>query len=174
MGDRGVSSRLACVSGVVTRSLLEAKWLRFFALLNIAADYEPERFPDGMTEIGYLPDMYIHRSIYLEIKPTYRVFADEYRRPYGFVRTTGRSLLVSIGEPPGETVLVLCRRNNGSVGKQVITDGFTWGDKAGEPEMLQERYLASVANDIAPSSARMPTWIARAMDCSKLYRPPSE
>ena len=164
MVGRKIASRLGVVDGVVTRSLLEARWIKFFTLLNIPVEYEPERFPDTITAIGYLPDLLIHDSIYVEIKPHYSVFVKEYKRPYGFVRANRKDLLVVIGRPPADMVIVLHRRKDNSVGKQIITDGFTWGEDRRVEARLREKYFASMANDVAKGASNMQTCLIRAID----------
>lgn len=66
---------------VLFRSKLEAKWATFFDSIEVAWEYEPEKFylPGGST---YTPDFYLENIGWVEIKPSFEKFLckkDEYK-----------------------------------------------------------------------------------------------
>lgn len=118
---RDAEAKLCVVGKDSVRSMLERRWLLFFKRMNIDFEYEPERFPDGVSNIGYLPDMLVHGELYLEIKPTVEIAREEIRKPYGFVRETNKRLLIAIGEPPGDRVIAIMRLDDGRVTYKDVT-----------------------------------------------------
>lgn len=118
---RDAESKICAVDNDVVRSLLERRWILFFKYLNIDFKYEPERFEDGISNMGYLPDFLIHENLYLEIKPTIEIAREELKKPYGFVRKTNKRLLIVIGNPPGERILAIFRSDNNKITYKDVT-----------------------------------------------------
>lgn len=163
---RDVDAKLHVVSGSKVRSLLERRWIIFFNYLGVDVEYEPERFKDGVSNIGYLPDMLIHEKLYLEIKPTIEILRDEIKKPYGFVRNTGKRLLIVVGNPPGDMVLAIFKRENNSVGYKYVRD-VSWHSlsKRNDIDIHKEKSAAMSAMNNIDSSLSTP--IARCLDSLK-------
>lgn len=86
------------VDGLLVRSRLEARWLRFLTLLEWPIEYEP------IDLNGYIPDFVImgRRSLLVEVKPafTYAECVDlALLKSVGATRSCGRELLV-VGASP--------------------------------------------------------------------------
>jgi len=152
---RDIESKMYAVKGDVVRSLLERRWLLFFSRLGIDFEYEPERFPDGVSSIGYLPDILIHGKLYLEIKPTLEIARQESRKPYGFVRQTNKRLLVVIGAPPGERMIAIIKTEDNKVAHRDVS-WVSWEHlcKKTDVDSCREKAAANHAiNDIDISLA---------------------
>lgn len=149
MRSRAGSLRL--VDGVFVRSILEAVWLRFFKALEIEAVYEPERFPDGVTRIGYLPDIYLpEMNLYVEVKPTYAIFQREKDRPEGFVRVTEKRLMVVCGDPEERERYFLIPGSGGHVYTRWIDRAAPWKARDGVPNdvlVAHESHLSRRVRD---------------------------
>jgi hypothetical protein len=72
----GIRSRKTLYRNTIFRSSLEAEWAAFFDLHDVAWDYEPQTFTDGIS--WYLPDFFLPYcrlrnystiGVWLEIKP---------------------------------------------------------------------------------------------------------
>lgn len=141
---RDIESKICVVGNNVVRSILERRWILFFKRLGINFEYEPERFPDGVTNIGYLPDILIYKELYLEIKPTVEIARQEIRKPYGFVRETNKRLLIVIGDPPAERITAIIRRENNTVTHKDVS-WMSW-------EHLQEKTDIDICREAAAAN----------------------
>lgn len=118
---RDAESKVCVVGKNIVRSMLERRWALFFDRLNIDCEYEPERFSDGVSKAGYLPDFLIHGKLYLEIKPTFEIAMQESKKPYGFVRETDKRLLIVIGDPPGHRMLAIIKTEDNEITYRDVT-----------------------------------------------------
>lgn len=66
------------VDGVVFRSMLEARWAKFFSLIGLQWIYEPETFNRGKDQ--YRPDFLVEGLGYVEIKPEIRFLEESGKR----------------------------------------------------------------------------------------------
>lgn len=157
--------RHTSVDGIIVRSMLEASWLKFFNLLGVDAEYEPGRFPDSISTIGYLPDYYLPEAcIYIEIKPTYEIYLQERARLIGFTRATSKDLLVVVGKPPGRQLFLLHKRPDGKVIANMLEDTFCWSENPSFEMKQRERAVAKRAVDFVRDQTKLDTWLMRAMD----------
>lgn len=174
MTGRDIKSKITVVDGVMVRSQLEAKWLRFLSLLDIDWIYEPERFDIPSNKTGYLPDFAIlNKKHYVEVKPTWEIFKAECKRPVEFVNTTGLNLLVVIGRPPGGECFLIIRGSTCQRVKRLKVrffsspqfSGITFLDEVQrQGALLRASTLANTANGIYASSVCIGTHIADALE----------
>ncbi len=160
---RKIKSKSHIILNEQVRSLLEKRWLLFFKALGVKFEYEPERFPDGISNIGYLPDILIHKKLYLEIKPSIEIARAEMKRPYGFVRSTGKRLFIVIGDPPGDIVIAIYKAKNEFITYSYIRN-ISWKTMTtkSDIEYYQEKTAAMSAINHACYS--MATPLARCLD----------
>lgn len=154
------SSRACSIDGYIVRSELEARWIEFFRRIGVDVIYEQERMPDGLSRIGYLPDLVIHREICMEIKPSEEVARAEAAKPFGYVRETGKALVIAVGPPPGDAVGVITRRHDKSIKFDYLRN-FNWGLNNSQAQRQAERSAA-----VDCKSERflgMGSWVVRTM-----------
>lgn len=84
-------------NGTGYRSKLEARWALHFDFFNIQAQYEPERF--YMKDWSYLPDFYLQKGFYVEIKPNFEKFIEEKEKYIAFSDAFEASIACCIGLP---------------------------------------------------------------------------
>jgi hypothetical protein len=166
---RDVEAKIHVVNGDTVRSFLERKWALFFKYLNINFIYEPERLPDGVSAIGYLPDFLIHEKLYLEIKPSIEIARQELNKPYGFVRETNKRLLVVVGDPPGETIIAVFKQKDGSINTNDVS-WISWEslDSKTDIDICRETAAANYAKNEVIIGIETP--IARCVDRFSRFR----
>lgn len=86
------------------RSRLEAKWAKYFDLLGIEYEYEPEGFV--FEDDTYLPDFKIMGNLYVEVKPTIPSL-EYFKKLHTFILNKDCCLLLLVGEPkPGDHIFL--------------------------------------------------------------------
>lgn len=87
-------------NGVVYRSRTEARWAKFFDLINVSHYYEPEGF--SLKSGYYLPDFLLKRgdyTCYAEVKPVGGFHKNALDKAFDLCADTGRPVLLLEGPP---------------------------------------------------------------------------
>lgn len=97
-------------NGYRFRSRLEARWAVFFDESAIDYEYELEGFEFG--GVSYLPDFYLDSmGVFVEVKPDKQLSDDEIKKMVLFSADSDKPLLLIVGIPGSEEMMLLGRRS---------------------------------------------------------------
>ncbi len=120
------------------RSRLEARWAVFFTDIKFEYEYELEgyKLPSGAC---YLPDFYLPKfDAWVEVKPHKRIPIQDLKKVVEFALEGEKNLLLIIGTPSNQTMLMLNRRTCDFVQE--------YGDGSLDDEDLVENYLSDIGD----------------------------